>query len=480
MRTPAFVIIFFLFLQVSTAQSFDSFITTLNNATEPERQALVDQFMDTVSHLPYTEQDTLAHFVYQGAGNSVSVAGDATGWDPTKLFMQAVAGTNFWYYTARYEAAARLDYKFVINGSNWILDPNNPYTILGGYGPNSELRMPHFEMPTEIEYRPDISHGTVFDTSFYSSQLSNSRQILVYTPPGFNTQGKKYGLVVFHDGTDYLNLGSAKNILDNLLSEGRIDSLVCVFIPPVNRNAEYSGDDRQAFTSFVIEDILPWARERFHATDDKYRQLVVGVSNGGNISLWMAMNHPEVFANVAAQSSNIENYISAFFAAQPTMDIKLYLDLGLYDIPYLMPRVRNFIPILEDKSYEYFYTEYPDGHSWGFWRAYLDDVLEMFFPAGSSTIEEPFWQGSGVSLRPNPFYNELSFTIDSDNINLCSIRIYDANGRLLDTLSVSKNGHNVGSCVWKPQESLAAGLYYYQVLEGSKLLKTGKLIRKSH
>jgi enterochelin esterase-like enzyme len=69
------------------------------------------------------------------------------------------------------------------------------------------------------------------------------------------------------------------------------------------------------------------------------------------------------------------------------LDVKLYLDLGTYDIPMLIPLVRDFIPILQAGGYTYRYQEYHEGHSWGSWRTHIDDALEMFFPAGQSPAE---------------------------------------------------------------------------------------------
>ena len=40
---------------------------------------------------------------------------------------------------------------------------------------------------------------------------------------------------------------------------------------------------------------------------------------------------------------------------------------------------RKMKEILLDKGYRIKYIEVPEGHSWGNWRALLDDILEYFF-----------------------------------------------------------------------------------------------------
>jgi hypothetical protein len=114
----------------------------------------------------------------------------------------------------------------------------------------------------------------------------------------------------------------------------------------------------------------------------------MGASNGGDISLWLGISHSEVFGNVGAQSTTIKDDIFDRLKNGPKLDLKLYLDLGTYDIPGIIPMVRGFIPVLEEKGYQFQYGEYPEGHSWGLWRAHIGDALELFFPAGTAAPED--------------------------------------------------------------------------------------------
>ena len=40
-------------------------------------------------------------------------------------------------------------------------------------------------------------------------------------------------------------------------------------------------------------------------------------------------------------------------------------------------RVRD---LLLEKGYDLVYAEYPEGHSWGNWKAHIDDILLTFWP----------------------------------------------------------------------------------------------------
>lgn len=43
-----------------------------------------------------------------------------------------------------------------------------------------------------------------------------------------------------HDGEDALKFGLFANVLDNLIADKRIEPIVAVFVPPVERKAEYA------------------------------------------------------------------------------------------------------------------------------------------------------------------------------------------------------------------------------------------------
>ncbi|MFH0883628.1 MAG: hypothetical protein V2A56_11625 [bacterium] len=155
---------------VAQAQTFNDFINHLDSIPETDRAAVVDSFMNAIDNrAPYLEFDTLCHFIYRGSATSVGIYGDMNEWGDPVIALSKVSGTDFWYANRIYEADARLDYKLVVNG-NWILDPLNPYQMPGGFGPNSELRMPAYVFPEEVNYLSP-NPGTVSSYSLASDTL---------------------------------------------------------------------------------------------------------------------------------------------------------------------------------------------------------------------------------------------------------------------------------------------------------------------
>jgi len=329
--------------------------------------------------LPYLENDTTVFFIYQGNVRKPEIAGDLTGWTPS-LQMTGIEGTNLFYRTLHFETDARIEYKFVIDG-NWILDPKNPHSFTGGTGKNSEVKMPAYIVSSEISWYSVIPHGIIRDTSFYSNNLNNTRPVKIYLPPGYSLQ-KQYPVIVFHDGIEYVTLANIRNILDYLIAHHEIEPVIGVFVPPVDRENEYSGSEKDAYTTFIVKELMPVIDRKFSTSRDPRKRATFGISAGGNIALFLGMKHPEAFGKVAAQSSSVETEISERFKNSAKMNLEFYLDLGEYDLPVLIPMVNNFVRILQNKNYVCQFKIWHEGHSWGNWESHMGLALRQFFPPG--------------------------------------------------------------------------------------------------
>ena len=479
------ILIYLIFLaSLSNAQTFQDFLDRVNGSPEAQRAAIVDSFLNAHPTCPVIEQDTIVHFIFRGNASRVNVAGDANGWDANASALAKVSTTNLWYRTETFEIDARLDYKFVVNGTTWLLDSRNKYTCTGGFGPNSELRMPAYVLPPEISFYANIPHGTLWDTTFYSSNLGNSRKIRVYTPPGYPSTQDRYPSILFHDGLDYVTLASATNTIDFLIAEKRIDPIIAIFVPAVNRTPEYAGDQQSQFGAFICSEVLPFVDRRFRTRTDPASRAVIGASNGGNISLWLGFTFPSVFGKVAAQSSNIQSSLFTGFRDSSRLDLQLYLDLGTYDIAQLIPLVRTFVPILQAKGYSYQYAEYHEGHSWGNWRAHIDNALEMFFPGSALSVKS----GKGalpMELRlnqnyPNPFNGRTTITYATSEATRIHIDIFDLHGRFVTSLINSQRASGTNSVTWdgcdEQGQMLPTGIYFYRITTDSKTAETKRML----
>jgi enterochelin esterase-like enzyme len=362
--------------QTAISGNFGSFLNYVNLVPLPERQSKVDSFMKTNPVIPAIDNGTSVYFIYKGQARSAMIAGDFTGWSPT-ISMKQLSGTDLFYYITHFESNARIEYKLVID-DNWMLDPKNPNSFKGGMGTNSELKMPGYVAPPEILFYAVIPHGTISDTSFYSPDLKNSRNVKIYLPSGYNRK-KEYPVILFHDGLEFITLADITNVLDYLIAHNEIEPVIGVFVPPVDRTNEYAGDLKDTFTNFIVKELMPEIDRKFSTAKTPQKRAIIGISDGGNISLYMGMKHPEVFGKIAAMSSDVQDVISDGIKKNDKLSLEFYMDLGLYDIPVLVPMVNDFIRILQKKNYSYQFKTWPEGHSWGNWKSHVSIPLRQFF-----------------------------------------------------------------------------------------------------
>lgn len=463
---------------------FSAFLERVTSASNSFRQSVVDSFMTTISSFPFVEEKTIAYFLYQGNANSINVPGDANEWNTRAFPMVRIAGTNLWFRQAIFEPDARLDYKFFLNDSTWILDPLNPHLVSGGGGPNSELAMPDYVQPPEIEFYPNISHGTLRNTTISSTILGNARTILVYTPPSYATAlNDSFPVMLFHDGWDYVTLGKANNVLDYLISKKRIQPVIAVFVPPVNRNDEYAFNLTSKFESFIVNELMPAIDAQYRTKRDPASRAMIGLSLSGLITTQICYNRPESFGLCASFSPSYWAKDMAVFnqvVIGRKKKVKFYLDWGKYEI-IIMLNARAMRERLKALNYELNWNEWHEAHSWGSWRAHIDNALEYFFPGTPVSVEDNETVLRQFSLHqnyPNPFSQIPRFagnpatTISYDLPKSAHVKlvVYNVLGREVRTLVDVRQTAGPHQITWNGKSdaglNVASGVYIYRIKAG--------------
>ena len=151
--------------------------------------------------------------------------------------------------------------------------------------------------PKRLEYGALASHA-VGETLAYG----------VYTPPDLRP-GERLPLVVFlhggGDGADCFDQAGLGDHLDRALAEGRIPRAVIV-VPDGQRGFwENWRDGSYRYRDWVLRELLPVVRARYHTGDCPTDCHVMGVSMGGYGALRFAFLEPGLFASVSALSAPI-------------------------------------------------------------------------------------------------------------------------------------------------------------------------------
>jgi enterochelin esterase family protein len=481
MKIKYLLIILFLLITNGYSQTgFLNFLTYINTISDPVRKtAVADSFVNVnrTTGIPIREGN-MAIFLYNNNANYIQLAGDFTAW-ASSITMSRISNTNLFYYFRSFEMTARVDYKIVVNGSNWILDPLNPKQCPGGFGPNSELAMPDYVQPWEIVRRPGLPTGTVLAYTISSTNTNSSFNYYIYLPPGYDSlTSRRYPVVYTHDGSDYLTLASITTILDNAIDSGKIEPVIGVFVRPNDRTVEYTGNLRTPYSTFFAEELVPYIDSRYKTIADKNRRLILGDSFGGNISAIITWNYPSVFANCGLHSAAFwpNSYeIYNTIVSSPKKEIKYFAIWGTYES--LFTNMRSFRDSLTSKGYTIFTKEYPEGHSWGLWRANIMNMISWFFPGTPNAIDEGDLSPSKFYLYqnfPNPFNPETAISFNLPTTGKVILKIYNLNGEEVETLlssEVEKGYHLIN---FKPK-NLSSGIYFSR-LTTSGNSKTIKLV----
>jgi enterochelin esterase-like enzyme len=345
------------------------------------------------SKLPYAVHDSVL-FIYQGEAESVKWMGDFNGWGYDKKFQSNgthISGTDIWILKASFPNDARLDYKIVLNNTNWILDPNNPnqqWSGVGGGSPNSELRMPAFKADNISNTNQDYQKGKIVKDVLLSSKILGYQiMYTVYLPANYNATST-YPAMFVTDGYEYLheNMGKLIPTLDGLISERKIQPVIGIFIDhrePVNRAnnrrmTELAINDK--YLDFFIKELIPAIEQQYSISKKPEERAIIGTSMGGLTAAYFSFSRPDIFGLAGIQSPAFwfrpEIYSLCDNPENPP--VKVFMTTGtINDTAEGALKMKS---ILDKNTCTYQYKEVNQGHSWGNWRDLMDDILIYFFP----------------------------------------------------------------------------------------------------
>ena len=367
-----------------SVEGFQNFIAEVETAVRNERQGLVNRYLINVPQYPLVTE-THAIFLWRGTPNKVDLIGEMTHWQfDERLPLTRLSTTDLWYRVEPFAAETQLEYKFLIDEQDDVLDPENPVRIASGFGFNSSFAMPGFVPPAEtLPTTAEIPSGTLTTETINSAALGQIRTLAVYTPAQ-PAQNGSYPSVYIHDGSDYLNFIDAAAILDRLIAAEKIPPMVAVFIPPIDRRVEY--DRNPAYVKFLADEVVPFVRNNYNTSNDPAETGSVGASMGGLISVYAALNRPEVFGLVGSQSGALaygSDTVMRQVQSMPAVDVRFYLTIGSYETKVagtgpeanFVTANERFAAELRAKGYAFEHEIRPQGHSWGFWQATFGETL---------------------------------------------------------------------------------------------------------
>lgn len=473
-----------------TFKQFTDSLETIASIPDPdERDAAMDVFWDALvaaERVPFALGDSVA-YLYRGPGETVRLAGDHNSWNPNaESPLLYVEQSDVRRRIRRFPSTARLEYKFVRDGS-WILDPVNPHQQWGGFGPNSELRMPDWVFPEETVRDPDVPVGDFTpNRTIQSTNLGYPVQYRVFTPAGYDGLAD-LPVIYATDGQDYSDdrLGAFRIVLDNLIHDGRAEPVIVVFVDP--REVGNLGNNRRAeqyvqnpeFAAFVADELVPTIDAAYRTRTDRDSRVILGTSLGGVFSAYLGLLHPETFGKLAIQSPAFWVSENAGWWTGPSIyEMMSEAEDGLFTVYMSTGTIsdtedgaRRMRDIFEANDHRLTYHEVAEGHTWGNWRALLDEVLIALVPGTATDAEGG--QGALPSLHlrpyPNPALDRLTFHFALGIPAPTRLTCYDAGGRLrirlVDGETLAAGEHHITVSARKLG---AAGAYLCRLTSGEQ------------
>jgi enterochelin esterase-like enzyme len=288
----------------------------------------------------------------------------------------------------------------VVNGLR-INDPANPFLKYNLLNTESQVHVPGpASLPWEIN---DVPHGVIHRHHYKSKITGDERDVLVYTPPGYNAAARKiypvlYLLHGFSDAEDaWITVGRANVILDNLIARKQAKPMVIV-MPlgygnmqilaggwQASRGSNWKQFHDDSFSKFrdsLLKEIIPLVETNYRVSRDRNSRAIAGLSMGGEQSLVFGLNAPMPFAWIGAFSSGGLN--TDFDKRFPQVSDKVNSQLHLLWIACgkedaLFESNQQFEQWLKAKGVVHRWVAEPGRHSFLAWRRFLAEFAPLLF-----------------------------------------------------------------------------------------------------
>ena len=342
--------------------------------------------------IPLVHNDSVL-FLYRGNATAVEWMGDFNGWGYVKDFPnkgRKILNTDVWYLKCKFPPDARLDYKFLVDGTNWIIDPANKFqqwSGVGGGSPNSELRMPQWNEDLATVAQANVPKGELIrDALINSKSLGYQVTYSVYLPHNYK-QYVPMAVAFVTDGYEYLHpqLGNMNTTLDNLIHTQKIQPVITVFVDnrePVNRANNRRMNElamNSKYLDFFANELIPTIQAQYPVKAEAKSRAIIGTSMGGLTATYFAFTRPDLFGLVGIQSPAFYTRPQIYNLCEGNTDVQLKVSMTTGLINDTSTDSRKMSEILKASSCVYQYREVNEGHSWGNWRRLIDDILIDLF-----------------------------------------------------------------------------------------------------
>lgn len=353
---------------------------------------------------------------YTPAGTAFYLAGNFNGWQPAETPYRFAPNGDGSYSIDIQTDRDTLEYK--ITRGNWSAAEGDS---MGNERPNriSKTGVPGSEYWISIESWTDMkaeaqqhrSPGNILllHPALYIPQLDRTRRIWACLPPDYWTSGKRYPVVYMQDGQNlfdnpdavYGSWGIDKAL--NRLFMSQMQAAAGMETQPIfigienggeHRIAEYSpwqhpeygGGEGEKYLDFVCDILKPFADEHLRTMPGRNDTGIMGSSMGGLISLYAALERPDIFGMAGVFSPSLwfsKEILPYVQHRKPALPQKILLMAGQQESETMVSDLLDLYETLLEAGHDdhlLHYDLHTDGaHAEWFWAREFEHALRWLF-----------------------------------------------------------------------------------------------------
>jgi len=313
--------------------------------------------------------------------------------------------SGIWSFTTPKLAPSYYQYWFVVDGVS-TPDPQNTFVRPASGVYKSMVALPGKE--ADFMMFRDVPHGNLIEHHYFNQEIKVARRVVVYTPPDYNTSGKRYPVVYLLHGLNdfergWTQSGMANNIMDNLLADKK--ALPAIIVMPFGHAATGAAGKQPEILALqkasgytpppgasgplnvpgwnmekeMLDYVIPYVEKEFRVIKDRQHRAIMGYSMGGGHSTSIGFGHPELFAYVAGFSGyGSANRLTADPAKANKNYKMIFIGSGTEDTAVNSGRTMH--ETLENANIRHIWSEDVGyGHDYQIWRQYLYRLLQQTF-----------------------------------------------------------------------------------------------------
>ena len=259
------------------------------------------------------------------------------------------------------------------------------------------------EIPDKADfYLPkNVPQGEVRSRWYFSKTTEQWRRANVYTPPGYDSSGKRYPVLYLQHGsgeneTSWAKQGRVNFILDNLIAAKNAVPMIVVMengmvatkpgapaTPPAGGRGPRGN---AAFEEVVINDLIPMIDATYRTLSDREHRAIAGLSMGAGQALQIGLGHLDRFAYIGSFSGGAripdpQTAYSGVFADSDAFRKKvklLWFGAGQAEASQ-HTAAQEAHQTLEKAGIQNVFFECPFAHEWQTWRYDLNDFAPRLF-----------------------------------------------------------------------------------------------------